>query len=67
MREVLIIMVAVFAISGCQQYSDNIHDTTTQGSGAYKKICIDNVYYLHGTKRLAVYIDSETLKPINCK
>jgi len=33
----------------------------------YKLICIDNVKYISGIKKLTIWINPRTLKPENCK
>jgi len=34
---------------------------------SYEKVCIEGVVYINAYRRLTVYIDNVTLKPIKCE
>jgi len=76
MKKISMAMIGIIislSFSGCELTESNEDFSKTRSIERphqgfwYRKICIENVVYLYGKRRLSVYINPKTLKPQNCE
>ena len=69
----LFVLAAALLISGCavKTYDQAERDHSENNTNMFRSICLNNVKYWYRTSGhrgfLAVEINPETLKPMNCK
>ena len=62
-------IVLVLLLVGCNEAPDNSPKNVPKiesNKDFYRKVCIENVVYIKAYRRMTVYINSKTLKPVRC-
>ncbi len=62
----VILSAALLALSGCNKNVVSTEKNSKYYTNDYQKKCIDNIVYLMGYQRMAIWINPKTMKPSKC-